>query len=90
MVFRSSTEAHYCALATTIADLIWVRQLLWDLMIFGKNSPCLWCDNKSVIQHAHNPDFHRRTKHVEGNFHFIRENVVGKDIRLQLFLISCL
>lgn len=82
-VSRSSTEAEYRALATTASDLFWIRQLLKDLHIFGSSPPQLWCDNQSAIQLARNPVFHGRTKHVEVDFHFIREKVVRKDLVLQ-------
>ena len=30
----------------------------------------MYCDNKSAIQIAHNSVFHKRTKHVEIDYHF--------------------
>ncbi|KAB2607265.1 hypothetical protein D8674_006982 [Pyrus ussuriensis x Pyrus communis] len=33
----------------------------------------LWCDNQSAISLAKNPLFHARTKHVELDYHYIRE-----------------
>lgn len=82
-VSRSSTEAEYCALAMSAADLFWIRQLLKDLHVFSSSPPILWCDNQSAIQLARNPVFHGRTKHIEVDFHFIRERVVRGDISLQ-------
>lgn len=73
-------EAEYRALASTAADLYWIRQLLRGLQIFGNHPPLLWSDNKSAIQLAHNPVFHGRTKHIKVDFHFIREKVVPKDM----------
>lgn len=32
---------------------------------------------------ASNPVYHARTKHIEVDFHFIREKVINKDISLQ-------
>lgn len=81
-VSRSSTEAKYRALAFTATELFWIQQLLSDLHIFGPSPPLLFCDNKSAIQLAKNPVFHGRTKHIEIDFHFIRECVVSKDISL--------
>ncbi|KAL0540025.1 hypothetical protein IC582_024253 [Cucumis melo] len=76
----SSTEAEYCSLATTTANLYWIRQLLCDLHVSLKTSPTLWCDNVSAISLAHNPVFHARTKHIEIYYHFVREKVLCKDI----------
>lgn len=73
---RSPTEAKYKALANTTAEVMWLSQLLKDLLI---SIPCplvLWCDNISAIALASNPIFHARTKHVEVDSHFIREKVL--------------
>ena len=35
----------------------------------------LYCDNKSAINIAHNPIQHDRTKHIEVDRHFIKENL---------------
>lgn len=81
-VSRSSTEAEYRALAATAAELFWIRHLLRDLRVYSSQPPSLWCDNSSAIQLAKNPVFHGRTKHIEIDFHFIRERTVRKDILL--------
>lgn len=46
-------------------------------------APLLLCDNQSFLQLARNPIFHSRTKHVEIDFHFVREKVASKDLQLQ-------
>ena len=40
----------------------------------------LWCDNVSALALAFNPVFHARTKHIEVDYHFVREKVVNRDI----------
>ena len=35
----------------------------------------LYCDNKVSLQIAANPDFHKRTKHIELDCHFVREKI---------------
>jgi hypothetical protein len=81
-VSRSSTEAEYRALANCTADLSWVRMVLQDLGVFLCHPPTIWCDNLSALALATNPVFHARTKHVEVDYHFIREKVTNKDIQL--------
>jgi hypothetical protein len=56
--------------------------ILKDLGIFLGSPPIIWCDNLSALALASNPVFHARTKHVEVNYHFIREKVTNKDIQL--------
>uniref|UniRef100_A0A2N9ELB4 Reverse transcriptase Ty1/copia-type domain-containing protein n=2 Tax=Fagus sylvatica TaxID=28930 RepID=A0A2N9ELB4_FAGSY len=79
-VSRSSTESEYRALATASAELCWIRTLLKDLGIYLSQPPILWCDNISALAIASNPVFHARTKHIEVDFHFIRERVLRKDL----------
>uniref|UniRef100_A0A2N9G1P2 Integrase catalytic domain-containing protein n=1 Tax=Fagus sylvatica TaxID=28930 RepID=A0A2N9G1P2_FAGSY len=82
-VSRSSTEAKYRALAVGAAELTWIRMLLRDLGIYISHAPVLWCDNTSAISLASNPVFHARTKHVEIDYHFVREKVVRGDLSVQ-------
>jgi histone deacetylase 1/2 len=77
-VSRSSTEAEYKALANATAELIWVEALLGELGVKLKEKPCLWCDNLGATYLSVNPVFHARTKHIEIDFHFVRERVAHK------------
>jgi hypothetical protein len=79
----SSTEAKYRALASASAELCWLRTLVKDLGIFLFDPPILWCDNVSALAIALNPVFHARTKHIEVDFHFIRERVIRKDLQVK-------
>uniref|UniRef100_A0A2N9HH98 Integrase catalytic domain-containing protein n=1 Tax=Fagus sylvatica TaxID=28930 RepID=A0A2N9HH98_FAGSY len=81
-VSRSSTKAEYRSLAVGAAEVAWIRMLLCDLHIFLPSSPTLWCDNTSAISLASNPVFHARTKHVEVDYHFVRERVVRGDLKV--------
>uniref|UniRef100_A0A2N9H7L1 Integrase catalytic domain-containing protein n=1 Tax=Fagus sylvatica TaxID=28930 RepID=A0A2N9H7L1_FAGSY len=82
-VSRSSTESEYRALAIASAELCWIRTLLKDLGVYLSHTPILWCDNVSALAIASNPVFHARTKHIEVDFHFVRERVLRKDLLVQ-------
>jgi hypothetical protein len=79
-VSRSSIESEYRALAIASAEICWVWSLLKDLGIYLTDPPILWCDNVSTLAIASNPVFHARTKHIEVDFHFVRERVLRKDL----------
>uniref|UniRef100_A0A2N9EUK7 Integrase catalytic domain-containing protein n=1 Tax=Fagus sylvatica TaxID=28930 RepID=A0A2N9EUK7_FAGSY len=82
-VSRSSTESEYRAFAIATAELCWIRTLLKDLGIYLSQPPLLWCDNVSALAIASNPVFHARTKHIEVDFHFVRERVLCKDLEVK-------
>jgi len=81
-VSRSSTEAEYRSLATTTAELYWLRMLFRELQVSLPTPPNIWCDNMGAIALASNPIYHARTKHVEVDYHFIREKVLHKDVTI--------
>ena len=82
-VSRSSTEAEYKALANATAEIIWVQTLLQELGVSQSRAACLWCDNIGATYLSANPVFHARTKHIEVDYHFVRERVAQKllDVR---------
>ncbi|XP_071679420.1 uncharacterized mitochondrial protein AtMg00810-like [Lolium perenne] len=82
-VSRSSTEAEYKALANATAEMIWIEALLRELGVQLKEKPCLWCDNLGATYLSANPVFHARTKHIEIDFHFVRERVANKKLRVK-------
>jgi histone deacetylase 1/2 len=76
-VSRSSTKAEYKSLANATAEMIWVQKILTELRIPHPPLARLWCDNLGAYLSA-NPVFHARTKHIEIDFHFVRERVAQR------------
>jgi histone deacetylase 1/2 len=79
-VSRSSTEAEYKALANGAAEAIWVESLLKELGVSQQHTAIIWCDNLGATYLTANPVFHARTKHIEIDFHFVRERVASGDL----------
>ena len=82
-VSRSSTEAEYKALANATAEVIWVRNMLTELGILHPQAASFWCDNLGATYLSANPIFHVRTKHIEIDYHFVRERVADKLLNIR-------
>ncbi|CAM8926310.1 unnamed protein product [Rhodiola kirilowii] len=74
-VSRSSAESEYRALAHACAETQWLIYLLHELGVPVSFPVKLYCDNLSATYMAANPVFHARTRHIELDYHFVREKV---------------
>ncbi|CAM8971397.1 unnamed protein product [Rhodiola kirilowii] len=74
-IARSSAESEYRALAHASAETTWLASLLYELGANIQYPILLYCDNLSATYMASNPVFHARTKHIELDYHFVREKV---------------
>ena len=71
MISRSSTKAEYRAMVNTTTELTWMLFILKDLHIPMASTPTLYCDNISALHMTINA----RSKHIELDYHFVRERV---------------
>jgi len=83
-VSRSSTEAEYKSLANATAEVMWVQKLLEELQVPCPKAAQLWCDNIGATYLSANLVFHARTKHIEVDYHFVRERVAQKLLSIRL------
>ncbi|CAL5385587.1 unnamed protein product [Camellia sinensis] len=65
----------YCSMASNTAELSWLTFLFRDIGVSLTRPPQLFCDNVSALHLSINPMFHARTKHIELDYHFVREKV---------------
>ena len=77
-------------MATTQAtkEALWLSHLLKELGCAGGDldTVTIHADNQGAIALAKNPEHHARTKHIDVQYHFIREHVEAN--RVQLSYIS--
>ncbi|XP_019158583.1 PREDICTED: uncharacterized protein LOC109155352 [Ipomoea nil] len=74
-ISRSSAEAEYRALASTVCEIQWLSYLLADLLVKIDSPTALFCDSKSAIAIGENHVFHERTKHIEIDCHVVKQKV---------------
>ena len=80
-----STEAEYMSISDTCCQLVWVKNLFFELGI--ELAPILlYGDNQGSIFIASNPVQEKRSKHIDLRYHYIRDVVqTGK---VELFFIE--
>ena len=62
---------------------IWIESLLKEIGVEQQRTPILWCDNLGATYLTANPVFHARTKHIEIDFHFVRERVAAGALQVR-------
>jgi hypothetical protein len=75
-VALSTTEAEYMAMCQAIKEATWLRQLLTELSVHQGSEPTkVHADNKGAIALGKNPEFHKRSKHIDVQYHYVRQEV---------------
>lgn len=72
-VSLSSAEAEYRSMRRLVAELTWLHRLLTDLSVSPTLPIPIHSDSQAALHIARNPVFHERTKHVELDCHFVRQ-----------------
>ena len=75
IVALSTCEAEYIAITETSKEALFLRQLYTDMSGTDTEYVRLFTDNQGAIALAKNPVHHKRTKHIDIRYHFIRELV---------------
>ena len=64
------------ALLEATKEAVWLTVFLWELgEIASDEAIKMFEDKQGSIALAKNPEFHKRTRHIDISYHFVREKV---------------
>ena len=78
----STTELEYVAATAATCQAVWMRRMLRSLCHEQVKGTTIYCDNSSAISLSKNLVFHKRMKHIDAKYHYIRELVSNGEIVL--------
>jgi hypothetical protein len=82
-VALSSTESEYMALLHAVKEQIWIKRLLNEIGYNIDSQITIYTDSQSAIALAQNPEHHARTKHIDIQYHFVRNCVDDGTLELK-------
>jgi len=83
VVALSSMESEYIAACSAAQEAIWLKSVIEELGLGCPKPLIIQEDNKSTIEFADHPGHHRRSKHIQRRFHYLREQVTEGNIRMK-------
>jgi hypothetical protein len=81
-VAQSTAEAELVAATEATKKAIYLRDLLNFLEVRQDGPTTIFEDNAACIRLSVNPEFHKRTKHIEVRQFYVREKVSSGEIKL--------
>ena len=79
----SSAEAEYVAATLAACQTLWMIRTLSTLQHEQNERTLIFCDNNSAIALSRNHVFHKRSKHIDTRYHFIRELINNNEISVE-------
>uniref|UniRef100_A0AAV1TCI3 Polyprotein n=1 Tax=Peronospora matthiolae TaxID=2874970 RepID=A0AAV1TCI3_9STRA len=79
----STAEAEYVALLLCIQEIFRTKRLLVEMKVKDDTLVVVHKDNPSAIAIAKNEGYQSGAKHTDVRYHFVREQVMAKVIRLE-------
>lgn len=78
-----TTECGPIAASERSREAVWLHHLMVQIGADQENPTTVNCGIKSAIALAHNPEHHTRSKHIDVRFHYIREQIINKEIKIR-------
>jgi hypothetical protein len=83
IIVLSSCEIEYMILSKTAKKVIWIKEFLRELKFRDDQIVLIFAENKSAIDLIINRLYHKKTKHIEMRWHWIRKMMKRKKITLK-------
>ena len=80
---QSIEKTKYVVATVNCPNIVWYKQLLEVMKVEIKDPIVIYCDNTSAIDISKNPVMHTKTKHIAIEYHFLRELVQDKEVKLE-------
>ena len=86
LVTLSSTAAEYVALASCAIEIEFLQSFLAAILpprfVCSSEPPLIRSDNLSTIKWTESEAVNKRNKHVDVKYHFLKERVLDKQLRI--------
>ena len=80
---QSTAEAEYVAATINCTNIVWIKHLLQGMKEEVIELVILYCDNTSAINISKNLVMHAKTKHIAIKYHYVRELVEDKQMKME-------
>ena len=81
-VALSSVEAEYMAATQATREAVWWRAFLTELGMPPTTATTIYSDSQGAIALAKKPEHHKRTKHIDIQHHYVREQTATGSVIL--------
>jgi len=81
VVALSTTDEEYMAATHASKEAVWLQRLCSSMGLVQR-AIRIGCDSQSEILLATNPAYHSKTKHIDVQYHFVRDMVEVKKVLL--------
>ena len=66
-----------------LTTVLWMKKTLTDIKVEYDEPIPIYCDNTSATSVSKNLVMHSKSKHIPIKYHFLREQVAEKNIRVE-------